>query len=178
VRDDLFVHPHLHFIREIGLEKQVNIKGRFMSDVYRYVMNKVLMVVREKVGIDKVMTLIHDGCHVHSTESDECILAMAAEASMAVVGDPLVWSFKPHDFRVKISGSETHTDKDLSALVGLTGYDEDALQIEYQMSKVFFAQLFTKLYLDQIAVIKGRGERQCIITQCVKAQTILLCIGK
>ena len=70
----------------------MNIKGRFMSDVYRYVMNKVLMAVREKVEIDKVMTLIHDGCHVHSTESDECILAMAAEASMEVVGDPLVSS--------------------------------------------------------------------------------------
>ena len=38
---------------------------------------------------------------------------------------------------MKISGSETHTDRDLSALVDLTEYAEDALQIEYEVDSEF-----------------------------------------
>lgn len=108
IRQELFDVPELHFIREIAIEDHKSdpkrILGSFMSRVYAFVMNKVLMAVRETLGATVVMTLIHDSCHVRSEESDEALIHAAEEASLALVGDRLCFLIKPPVFRIKVGG--------------------------------------------------------------------------
>ena len=136
VRDRLFVHPSLRFLRKLAEDKCLkdrkdNVKGTFMSNVYNYVMNKVLLALRDTLGAESMVSLIHDGCHIHSTAEDAALITAAEDVSRDVLGDPLKWNFKPPEFRVKQSGTELYTTFDLSQLVRLEEYVEDKIQVQF-----------------------------------------------
>ena len=134
IRQKLFDVPELGFIRKIAIEKHKSdpkrTHGSFMSRVYAFMMNKVLLAVREKLGTTVVMSLIHDSCHVNSKESDEVLVRAAEEASLAMVGDRLCWQIKAPEFRIKVGGTKAFTDIDISERIDLDSFDEETLNIE------------------------------------------------
>ena len=132
IRQQMMHVPQLKFILDIVSEEHRNdtkrIPGSFMSRVYAFVIARVMLKVRERLGSQAIVSLIHDSCHVDSQESDEAILKDAEAASSAVIGDPLKWQIKAPDFRLKISGTCMFTEVDISERVSLDEYSEDALE--------------------------------------------------
>lgn len=131
IRKELLDVPELRFIRDIAFEDHKGdpkrIEGSFMSRVYAFVMNKVLMAVRDKLGATVVMSLVHDSCHVRSEQSDVALIRAAEEASVALVGDRLCWLVKPPDYRIKIGGTKKFTDIDISERIDLDSFEEETL---------------------------------------------------
>lgn len=141
IRHELFEVPALRFARDAAEEKHKDdrkrVMGSFMSRVYAFVMNKTLLAVRAELGEESVVTLIHDGCHVDSTESNEAIVAKAERACLQLLGDPLRWSIKPPEFRVKVCGTKRFTACDISTRVNLDDYDEDAIEMPFEAYEEF-----------------------------------------
>ena len=131
IRDKLIEIPALAFAREAAITDHKDdtrrIRGSFMSRVYAFVMRKTMMAVREELG-EAMATLNHDGSYIDSEESDDSLIAKAEHASCRLLGDPLMWAIKRPDFRLKVSGTNTYTDIDISKLINLDEYNEDAIQ--------------------------------------------------
>eukprot|EP00966_Prymnesium_polylepis_P190298 4409490-Prymnesium_polylepis.2 len=131
IRDKLIEIPALDFARDAAIADHKDdtrrIRGSFMSRVYAFVMRRTMMAVREELG-DAMVTLNHDGSNIDSEESDDALIAKAEHASSRLLGEPLKWAIKPPDFRLKVSGTKTFTDSDISKLINLDEYDEDAIQ--------------------------------------------------